>query len=82
MSLVGAFLIKIIDSCFRYKAGLKEVQILQKLRQGDPEDKKHLVKLERTFEHRGHLCLVFESLRCVHIMAVWTYLTDPQYESP
>ncbi|KZT19178.1 kinase-like protein [Neolentinus lepideus HHB14362 ss-1] len=45
-----------------YKAGLKEVQILGKLRQADPEDKKHIVRLERTFEHRGHLCLVFESL--------------------
>ncbi|EJD06155.1 kinase-like protein [Fomitiporia mediterranea MF3/22] len=45
-----------------YKAGLKEAQILTKLRQADPEDKKHIVRLERTFEHRGHLCLVFESL--------------------
>ncbi|KAJ3533281.1 hypothetical protein NMY22_g7395 [Coprinellus aureogranulatus] len=45
-----------------YKAGLKEAQILHKLRQLDLEDKKHVVKLERTFEHRGHLCLVFESL--------------------
>ncbi|EPQ50700.1 kinase-like protein [Gloeophyllum trabeum ATCC 11539] len=45
-----------------YKAGLKEAQILNKLRQADPEDKKHVVRLERTFEHRGHLCLVFESL--------------------
>lgn len=32
--------------------------------QADPDDKKHIVRLERTFEHRGHLCLVFESLRC------------------
>jgi serine/threonine-protein kinase PRP4 len=47
----------------RYRAGLKEVQILNKLRQADPDDKKHVVKLERTFEHRGHLCLVFEALR-------------------
>jgi serine/threonine-protein kinase PRP4 len=47
----------------RYKAGQKEVQILNRLRQSDPEDKKHVVRLERTFEHRGHLCLVFESLR-------------------
>jgi serine/threonine-protein kinase PRP4 len=47
----------------RYKAGQKEVQILNKLRQSDPEDKKHVVRLERSFEHRGHLCLVFESLR-------------------
>ncbi|KAF9559509.1 kinase-like protein [Agrocybe pediades] len=45
-----------------YRAGQKEVQILNKLKQADPEDKKHIVRLERTFEHRGHLCLVFESL--------------------
>ncbi|KJA15191.1 hypothetical protein HYPSUDRAFT_1070098 [Hypholoma sublateritium FD-334 SS-4] len=45
-----------------YRAGLKEVQILNKLKQADPEDKKHIVRLERTFEHRGHLCMVFESL--------------------
>ncbi|KAM5542025.1 hypothetical protein V8D89_004335 [Ganoderma adspersum] len=45
-----------------FKAGLKEAQILQKLKQADPDDKKHVVRLDRTFEHRGHLCLVFESL--------------------
>ena len=52
----------------RYRAGLKEVQILNKLRQADPDDKKHLVRLERTFEHRGHLCLVFEALRCLFLV--------------
>lgn len=52
------------DNMDRYRAGTKEVQILNKLRQADPDDKKHIVRLERTFEHRGHLCLVFESLRC------------------
>ena len=51
----------------RYKAGQKEVQILNKLKQSDPDDKKHVVRLERTFEHRGHLCLVFESLRSLQI---------------
>ncbi|KAI0344950.1 kinase-like protein [Trametopsis cervina] len=45
-----------------YRAGQKEALILNKLKQADPEDKKHIVRLERTFEHRGHLCLVFESL--------------------
>ncbi|GAA5966300.1 hypothetical protein JCM3765_005248 [Sporobolomyces pararoseus] len=45
-----------------FKAGLKEAQILRKLRDADPDDKKHLIRLLRTFEHRGHLCLVFESL--------------------
>lgn len=46
---------------------MKEVQILNKLRQADPDDKKHVVKLERTFEHRGHLCLVFENLRSAQL---------------
>ncbi|KAF9024197.1 kinase-like protein [Hymenopellis radicata] len=45
-----------------YKSGLKEAQILNKLQQADPDDKKHLIRLERTFEHRGHLCLVFENM--------------------
>ncbi|KAJ6630358.1 kinase-like domain-containing protein [Mycena sp. CBHHK59/15] len=45
-----------------HRAGLKESAILMKLQLADPEDKKHIVRLERTFEHRGHLCLVFESL--------------------
>ena len=49
----------------RHRAGLKEVQILNRIKQSDPDDKKHIVRLERTFEHRGHLCLVFESLRSV-----------------
>lgn len=47
----------------RKKAGLKEIEILQKLSQADPEDKKHLIRLERYFEHKGHLCMVFENLR-------------------
>lgn len=48
----------------RHKAGLKEANILRKLQEADPDDKKHVIRLLRTFEHRGHLCLVFESLRC------------------
>ena len=47
----------------RKKAGLKEIEILQKISQADPEDKKHLIRLERYFEHKGHLCMVFENLR-------------------
>ncbi|KAE8244589.1 hypothetical protein A4X13_0g6462 [Tilletia indica] len=45
-----------------YKAGLKEIAILNKLRNMDPEDKRHLVRLEGQFTYRGHLCMVFESL--------------------
>ncbi len=45
-----------------YKAGLKEVGILHKLNESDPDDRKHVVRLERHFDCKGHLCMVFESL--------------------
>ena len=44
------------------KAGVKEIEILQQLNSHDLEDKKHLIRLERTFEHKLHLCMVFENL--------------------
>lgn len=44
------------------KAGAKEIAILERLREADPDDKKHMIVLERTFEHKGHLCMVFEAL--------------------
>ena len=53
----------------RKKAGLKEIEILQKLNLADPEDKKHMIRLERSFEHKGHLCMVFENLKLdLHIL--------------
>ena len=45
-----------------HKAGQKEIGILKTLRNADLEDKKHLIRLERSFEHKGHLCMVFENL--------------------
>ncbi|ORX53223.1 kinase-like protein [Hesseltinella vesiculosa] len=45
-----------------YKAGQKELTLLNKLMEADPENKKHVIRLMSHFEHRGHLCLVFESL--------------------
>lgn len=45
-----------------YRAGLKEATILRKLNASDPEDRKHIVRLERQFDYKGHLCMVFESL--------------------
>ena len=56
-------LVAIADEIYRKKAGLKEIDILRRLSHADPEDKKHLIKLERYFEHKGHLCMVFENLR-------------------
>ncbi|KAL8400435.1 hypothetical protein RB594_000723 [Gaeumannomyces avenae] len=44
------------------KGGFTEIAILQKLNQADPEDRKHIVKFERAFEYKGHLCMTFESL--------------------
>ncbi|TVY84235.1 Serine/threonine-protein kinase prp4, partial [Lachnellula suecica] len=44
------------------RAGMKEIEILQKINDADPEDKKHMIRLERSFEHKGHLCMVFENL--------------------
>lgn len=49
----------------RYKAGQKEAGILNKLAQADPQDKKHMIRMLRTFDHRNHLCLVFESMALV-----------------
>lgn len=44
------------------KAGVKEVDILKDLAANDPEDKKHIVRLLRSFDHKGHLCMVFENM--------------------
>ncbi|KAL7334606.1 U4/U6 small nuclear ribonucleoprotein prp4 [Mucor circinelloides] len=45
-----------------YKAGQKELTFLKKLMDADPDNKKHVIRLQRHFEHRSHLCLVFETL--------------------
>ncbi|KAF7557875.1 hypothetical protein G7046_g5930 [Stylonectria norvegica] len=44
------------------KGGYTEIAILQKLNDADPECRKHLVKFERAFDYKGHLCMVFENL--------------------
>lgn len=44
------------------KGGFTEIAILQKLNAADPDNKKHIVKFERFFEHKGHLCMAFENL--------------------
>jgi serine/threonine-protein kinase PRP4 len=44
------------------KGGYTEIAILQKLNDTDPDDKKHIVRFERSFEHKGHLCMAFENL--------------------
>ncbi|ODM96218.1 Serine/threonine-protein kinase prp4 [Orchesella cincta] len=44
------------------KSGLKELEILKRLNDDDPEDKYHCVRLKRHFIHKQHLCMVFEPL--------------------
>jgi serine/threonine-protein kinase PRP4 len=44
------------------KAGIKEIDILKDIAANDPEDKKHVIRLHRSFDHKGHLCMVFENL--------------------
>ena len=44
------------------KGGFTEIAILQKLNEFDPDDRKHIVRFWRHFDHKGHLCMVFENL--------------------
>ncbi|KAK3896985.1 kinase-like domain-containing protein [Staphylotrichum tortipilum] len=44
------------------KGGFTEIAILEKLNAADADDKKHIVRFERAFEYKGHLCMVFENL--------------------
>ncbi|OIW28571.1 kinase-like protein [Coniochaeta ligniaria NRRL 30616] len=44
------------------KGGFTEIAILEKLNAADPENKKHIVKFERWFEYKDHLCMAFENL--------------------
>mmetsp|Transcript_3864 Transcript_3864/g.11537 ORF Transcript_3864/g.11537 Transcript_3864/m.11537 type:complete len:760 (+) Transcript_3864:83-2362(+) len=45
-----------------HRAGQKEVNFLQKLKDADPNGKRHCVQFMTSFQHKGHLCIVFESL--------------------
>jgi len=45
-----------------HKAGLKELETLRRLNEQDPEDKFHCLRLYRSFSHKKHLCMAFESL--------------------
>ncbi|KAF8819079.1 putative cell-cycle-associated protein kinase PRP4 [Cardiosporidium cionae] len=42
------------------RAAEKEMEILRLLNESDKDDKRHVVRLLRHFDYRGHLCLVFE----------------------
>ena len=55
--------IKIIrNNEIMHKAGLKELEILRRINEADPDDKYHCLRLYRHFFHKQHLCLAFEPL--------------------
>jgi hypothetical protein len=44
------------------RAAALEQRILRLLGERDPEGRKHVVRLLRTFDFRGHVCMVFEPM--------------------
>ncbi len=50
------------DLCIRHKSGLRELEILKKLNDADPQDRYHCMRLYRHFFHKNHLCMVFEAM--------------------
>ncbi|ETN46709.1 uncharacterized protein HMPREF1541_00896 [Cyphellophora europaea CBS 101466] len=44
------------------KAGVKELDILKDIAANDPDEKKHVIRMLRSFDHKGHLCMVFENM--------------------
>merc|ERR1719453_569891 len=44
------------------KAAEKEIELLERLRDSDKENKRNVIRLLRTFVYRNHLCLVFECM--------------------
>ena len=46
----------------RHKSGLRELEVLKKLNDTDPQDRYHCMRLYRHFFHKNHLCMVFESM--------------------
>lgn len=50
--------------------------VLRKLSGADPEGRRHCIKLLRTFDYRGHLCMAFEAM--VRLSAARAMLTPLQ----
>lgn len=44
------------------KASQKEMDFVRKVNDADPQDKRHVIRLLNSFDHKGHLCAVFEHM--------------------
>lgn len=60
---------------YRHRTGLKELEILRKLNDADPEDRFHCLRLFRHFFHKNHLCMVFEPL-AMNLREVCTFIIN------
>lgn len=59
-----------------YKAALTEQAILRKLSSSDPDNRKHCIRMLRSFEFRKHMCLVFEAM-VSGLAGCCNWLTEP-----
>ena len=44
------------------RAAAKELRLLERIAAADPDNKRYCIRLLAHFEHRAHLCMVFEAL--------------------
>ncbi|KAH7400862.1 kinase-like domain-containing protein [Phaeosphaeria sp. MPI-PUGE-AT-0046c] len=44
------------------KASQKEMDFLRRVNEADEHDKRHIIRLFDSFDHKGHLCIVFEHM--------------------
>merc|ERR1719224_294274 len=58
------------------KAAEKEIELLERLRDSDRENKRNVIRLLRHFVYRDHLCLVFECMWDNLRMALKKYTKD------
>lgn len=58
------------------KAAEREIEILERLRDSDKENKRNVIRLFRHFVYRDHLCLVFECMWDNLRMALKKYTKD------
>ena len=47
------------------RAGEKEIMFLQRLVEGDPDNRRHCIHMLDRFDHEDHLCMVFEAMHQV-----------------
>ncbi|KAJ4377884.1 U4/U6 small nuclear ribonucleoprotein prp4 [Neocucurbitaria cava] len=47
---------------FMRKQSQKEIDVCKQVNEADPYDKRHIIRVFNSFDHKGHLCIVFEHM--------------------